>query len=393
MVSTGLVAEAARGPSIRPLGVALAVLALAGLYLPFIGVRANRIVPGIGQGVWAGLPPTWAALVVLAAGLAAAACLFRILGPRWQAAIAAGAFIVIVLALGVAAEHNTPAGDTLTRVAPKAGFWLLLAATGAALADAAVRLELHPWARLAALAGTLAAIAALLGSGALAEVSVMREYAARAESFWQQALVHVELSFGALAAAALIGIPLGIGVQRLKRFRAGVLGTLNAVQTIPSIALFGLLIAPLAFLAASLPTLKSLGISGVGAAPAFVALLLYGLMPIVSTVVAAIEGVPRAIVDAARGMGMTRRQRLFATDLPLGLPVILTGVRIVLVQNIGMTTIAALIGGGGFGTFVFQGAGESAMDLVLLGVVPTVLLAGASGIALDALIDLAGARR
>jgi osmoprotectant transport system permease protein len=92
-------------------------------------------------------------------------------------------------------------------------------------------------------------------------------------------------------------------------------------------------------------------------------------------------------------MGMTSRQRLFRVELPLALPVILTGIRIVLVQNIGLATIAALIGGGGFGVFVFQGIGQMAMDLVLLGALPTVALAFAAAIVLDAVVELTSIRK
>ncbi len=118
------------------------------------------------------------------------------------------------------------------------------------------------------------------------------------------------------------------------------------------------------------------------------ALFLYSLLPIVANTVVGLAGVPRAANDAARGIGMTGRQRLFKVEFPLALPVILTAIRIVLVQNIGMATIAALIGGGGFGVFVFQGIGQTAMDLVLLGAVPTVALAFASAVVLDALIEM-----
>jgi osmoprotectant transport system permease protein len=95
-----------------------------------------------------------------------------------------------------------------------------------------------------------------------------------------------------------------------------------------------------------------------------------------------------AAVDAARGMGMTGGQVLRQIELPLALPTILTGIRIVLVQNIGLATIAALIGGGGLGAFVFQGIGQTAIDLVLLGTIPTVALAFSSAVVLDALVDL-----
>ena len=139
------------------------------------------------------------------------------------------------------------------------------------------------------------------------------------------------------------------------------------------------------------PAAAALGIRGIGAAPAFLALFLYSLLPVVSNTVVGLAGVPRDANDAAAGVGMTDRQRLFGVEFPLALPVILTGVRIVLVQNIGLATIAALIGGGGFGVFVFQGIGQTAMDLVLLGAVPTVALAFAAAVLLDAAVEASNA--
>jgi osmoprotectant transport system permease protein len=136
------------------------------------------------------------------------------------------------------------------------------------------------------------------------------------------------------------------------------------------------------------PGAAAIGIAGIGTTPALVALFLYSLLPVVANTVAGLDGVPADAEEAARGMGMTRSQRLFQIELPLAFPVILTGIRIVLVQNIGLATVAALIGGGGFGVFVFQGVGQTAMDLVLLGAVPTVALAFAAGIVLDAVVEM-----
>ena len=118
------------------------------------------------------------------------------------------------------------------------------------------------------------------------------------------------------------------------------------------------------------------------------ALFLYSLLPIVANTVAGLKRVSRAAVEAARGMGMTPRQVLSGMELILALPVILTGIRVVLVQNIGMVTIAALIGGGGLGTFVFQGIGQTAIDLVLLGAIPIVALAFSAAVLLDALVEV-----
>jgi osmoprotectant transport system permease protein len=187
--------------------------------------------------------------------------------------------------------------------------------------------------------------------------------------------------------AHLLLLPLGLLLHRVPALRLAVLQVLNLVQTIPSIALFGILMVPLGWLAAVSPLAAALGVRGIGAAPALVALTLYALLPVVASTVTGLAQVPAAVVESARGMGFTRLQRLLGVEVPLALPYLLTGVRILLVQSIGLVTVAALIGGGGFGTFVFQGLGQTAIDLVLLGVIPTVVLAFAAAILLDAAAD------
>lgn len=127
-----------------------------------------------------------------------------------------------------------------------------------------------------------------------------------------------------------------------------------------------------------------MGIAGTGLAPALIALVLYALLPLVRGVVAGLNQVPRDVLESARAMGMNSRQRFCAVQLPLALPVFLRSLRVVMVQTVGMAVIAALIGAGGFGALVFQGLLSSAVDLVLLGVVPVVVLA----VLIDALFDL-----
>ncbi len=256
------------------------------------------------------------------------------------------------------------------------------------VADGLVRLRAGPFLRVGLLVVAGLLLALLLSSGLWDSISFMKEYQGRADSFWNEAQRHIALALGSLLAATVVGIPLGLVCHRVPKLRAFVLNSLNIVQTIPSMALFGILIAPLSWVATQFPWVGALGIRGIGAAPAFVALFLYSLLPIVANTVAGLAQVPEPVTDAARGMGMTRLQRLFKTEFPLAFPVILTGIRIVMVQNIGLTTIAALIGGGGFGTFVFQGIGQTAMDLVLLGALPTVLLAFAAAVILDAAIEI-----
>ncbi|MER9400503.1 ABC transporter permease [Mesorhizobium sp. M0615] len=375
------------------LGVVIAaIVAYAAFLAPFATFRANRIVPGQARSILEALPATVGPLLLAVVVVAAIVALLKTpLVLRLAASVVALAALAILI--GVAGTFLTPAGNTFARISPASGFWLLIFAFTLLLADVLTRLNLSPPARIGVLVLAALAIGLLLISGQWDSLSILKEYANRADSFWAEGSKHITLALGSLAAAVIVGLPLGILCHRVERLRAGVLNVLNIVQTIPSIALFGLLIAPLGWVAAHVPGAAALGIRGIGTAPAFVALFLYSLLPVVANTVVGLAGVPRAANDAARGMGMTDGQRLFGVEFPLAFPVILTGIRIVLVQNIGLATIAALIGGGGFGVFVFQGVGQTAMDLVLLGAVPTVALAFAAAIILDAVIEMTATRR
>lgn len=369
------------------LGVLIALIAAAGAVLPFALFRANRIVPGEARGLLDALSsfPSGFLIGVLLVGFVVALLRFPVI-----VKLVTGFLILAVLFvfIGWSASYLTPEGDTFARVSPGAGFWLLVFAFALLVTDALTRLKLKPLVRIGILLVVAMAAAALLWSGAWNDLSILKEYANRAAAFWAEARTHLALAFGSVAIATAVGIPLGIVCYKVKPLRAGVLNVLNIVQTIPSIALFGLLIAPLAWVAANVPGASAIGISGIGVAPAMVALFAYSLLPIVSNTVVGLQSVAPAAVDAAKGMGMTGWQRLMQVELPLAFPVILTGIRIVLVQNIGLATIAALIGGGGFGVFVFQGIGQTAMDLVLLGAVPTVALAFAAAVVLDAMVEM-----
>jgi osmoprotectant transport system permease protein len=367
--------------------LACAVGAAAVLLAPLLVFKANRIAAGDPHLLLNALPPVMGAVLsILLIAVGAVALLSR----RPVLRLAAGllGLVALALAVGQGATWLIPEGERYARVSLGGAFWLLMLVLALLVTDALARLQLGPGARIAALSVTAVAIAVLLASGTWDDLSVMREYASRAQTFWREANRHVLLSLGSLAAATLVGLPLGILGHRRPRVRAPMLQTLNLVQTIPSIALFGILMAPLGYLAANVPLAAALGIRGIGVAPAMVALFLYALLPVVANTVIGLGQVSPAVVDAARGMGLTDRQLLAQIELPLAFPVILTGIRIVLVQSIGLVTVAALIGGGGFGTFVFQGIGQTAMDLVLLGAVPTVALAFAAAVLLDAAVDL-----
>jgi osmoprotectant transport system permease protein len=371
-----------------PLGVLLSAAGAAALMLlPFVLVKANRVVPGDPHALGEVLP-AWGALACEAALLLSAVVALGVADARVRLAAALLGVVALALAVAAAGDALTPPGNKVVRIAPGAAFWVLLVALGLMATDATTRLRPGPGLRVLFLAVSFGVIGLVLAHGTFDNLSVMREYAVNATRFAHEARRHVWLALGSLGAAVVVGLPLGILCHRVPRLRPGVLGVLNVIQTIPAIALFGILMAPLGALATALPWAGELGIRGIGAAPAAVALFLYSLLPIVANTVAGLKRVSRAAVEAARGMGMTPWQVLSGVELILALPVILTGIRVVLVQNIGMVTIAALIGGGGLGTFVFQGIGQTAIDLVLLGAIPIVALAFSAAVLLDALVEV-----
>jgi len=380
-----------KGRGLEKTGVLMAALILVSTFaLPFIVVKPNRILEGQGHMLIDALPSV-SGIALAAALVIVGLCLLLRLPASARLAIVTAALLAVILALGSAASAGLPPGNSYARVSPGSGFWLLLFALSLAFVDVIARLKLSPITRLVLLVIAIAVIGGIFASGILADISVMKEYANRSEAFWAEMSRHAMLALGSMLVAFLIGLPLGVVCHRVSWLRAAALNILNILQTIPSIALFGLLILPLGWVAAHIPGAAAIGISGIGTAPAFVALVLYSLLPVVANTVAGLENVPREANDAARGAGMTDLQRLFSIEFPLTFPSLLAAIRIVLIQNIGMATIAALIGGGGMGVFVFQGLGQSAMDLVLLGALPTVAMSFVAAIVLDALVDFSKA--
>lgn len=173
---------------------------------------------------------------------------------------------------------------------------------------------------------------------------------------------HLVLVLSAILIAAAIAIPLGVGVTAHPRARGLALGIANIGQTIPSLALFGFLI-PIPF------------IGGIGAHTAIIALVIYALLPILRNTVTGILGVDPAVRDSAVAMGMTRGQILRMVELPMAAPTIISGLRIATVTTIGTATIAAAIGAGGLGVFIFRGIASVDKWQILAGAVPAALMA------------------
>jgi osmoprotectant transport system permease protein len=181
----------------------------------------------------------------------------------------------------------------------------------------------------------------------------------QSDKLWQQTITHIGLTFTALLIAVLIGLPLGVIIARRQKFAAAVLGFAGVLQTIPSIALLGFMIPLL----------------GIGALPAIAALFLYALLPIIRNTYTGIKEVDAAVVDAAKGMGMTDGQILLKVQIPLAMPVILAGIRTATVINVGVATLAAYIAAGGLGEFIFGGIALNNTNMILAGAIPAALLA------------------
>ena len=175
-------------------------------------------------------------------------------------------------------------------------------------------------------------------------------------------LQHLWLVSASTFFAVLIGIPLGILITRWPALNKPVLGTANIIQTIPSLALFGFLL-PAPWIGARADRL------------AILALTLYALLPLIRNTYTGIKGVDRAVIEAGRGMGMTDRQLLWQVELPLSLGVIIAGVRIAAVLSIGLATIAAAIGAGGLGEYIFRGLAMVNDQVILAGAIPAAALA------------------
>ena len=354
--------------------VATGLVAAAAVVLPFVSLRANRLTTGAPLLLWQALGRDHTVILGL---LLAAVGVLCVHGRRGVASAIASMMVggalsvaAVFLAAGAAASLSQAPNS---RVSLAAGAWLLVLAGYLLAASGSDRIS-PLWRSVLALA-PLVALAALLAVGSLDALSLVKEFQARRSRVGQEILAHLSIAGSAVTAAVVVGIPLGIWAFRRQVAERVIFFGVNTIQTIPSLALFGLMIAPLAALTQRLPGLRRLGVQGIGAAPALIALALYALLPITRNTYASLAMLDRAMLDAGRGMGMSRLQLLRRVEIPLALPVILGGIRTSLVQAVGNTTVAALIGAGGLGVFVFQGLGQAVPDLILLGAVPVVLLA------------------
>ncbi|MGM0538705.1 MAG: ABC transporter permease [Thermodesulfobacteriota bacterium] len=353
------------------------IIGLMGFVLgDFVINRPNRLASGQSLSVFEALPAwQWG---LLGAGFL---CLTLVaLFPTRKRALA-GTMLppLMILALlwaqGTTASLFMESGGPFTRVSIGSSLWIAFLGLFIVFDDMYQRLGAVAWYRLFLAVAFVMGLVCLGLGGQLNDLSLVLEFANRSGRFFAEFKAHLFITGMSVGCAALLGFPLGVLLFKQEKLRVSAFSILNIVQTVPSLALFGLLIAPLAFFAAHFPVLRQFQIGGIGWAPAVIALTLYSLLPIVRNTFSGFDTLHEGVLEAGQGMGMSRTAMFFRVELPIAAPIILNGLRIATVQNVGNTAVAALIGAGGFGVFIFQGLGQAATDLVLLGAVPTITLA------------------
>jgi osmoprotectant transport system permease protein len=361
-----------------PIAVTGSIIGLAALFMDWLITKPNRLVEGAGLSIIDVLG--WYGAVVL--GSLWIICLFiSLLGKGRHQGMLIGvlANIVLIIAvfavLGLASQRLISEDMPLARVSIGPGIWVSFAA--AYLAIFAARLKLKSDVVLRNLITWIGPVVflVLLFTGWFDSLSIMQEFAGREGRFMQELRHHMMLVVGSVVSGTLLGILLGIWATWNKTVERPIFFITNITQAIPSLALFGLLIAPLSALSFAFPILREVGIRGIGDAPALIALTIYSLLPIVQNTYAGLRQVDPAATDAGLGMGMTRLQVFSKMQAPLAAPIVLDGVRTAAVQSVGLTAVAALIGAGGLGWFIFQGLGQAADDLILLGAIPIIVMA------------------
>jgi osmoprotectant transport system permease protein len=353
---------------------------IIGLFsLPFgwLTLKTSRLAAGTSLPLWEVFG--WGVVAVIIILWLASLALSLTERNKWRS-IATGIAANVILILtfifaGLEASRLTATSTAFARVSLSTGVWITVAAVYVLVFSVRQNLQNdRVWQNVISWAG-LAAIVTLLLTGWLNNISVVQEFLGRESRFQQEMVKHILLFGGSVTAGTLIGIPLGIWAARSRRAEKPVFYFANITQTIPSLALFGLLIAPLSALSFAFPALRELGIRGVGVAPALIALVIYSLLPIVRNTFVGLRQLDPAVIDAGLGMGMSRPQVFRRLEVPLAAPLVLEGVRTASVQAVGLAAVAALIGAGGLGWFVFQGLGQAAPDLIILGAIPIIVLA------------------
>jgi len=362
------------GDSLNITGVAIGLISL---YTGWLTLKPNRISSGVSLSFheiagWPGLA------IILGLWFVCFSLSYFRKGKLPALILGTAANLILVLSFvftGLAATRLLGVEAPNARISLGIGFWMTFVATYIMIFASRQRLDNSPSLRHIVSWTGVVVLFFLLINGWFKDLSVLQEFSGYEERFIQELLHHVFLVGISVAIGTIIGIMLGTWATRSKRTEKPIFFIANITQTVPSLALFGLLIAPLSALSFTFPSLREIGIRGVGDTPAIIALTIYSLLPIVRNTYVGLRQVDTAVIDAGIGVGMSRTQVFRKIEVPLAAPLVLEGVRTALVQSVGLAAVAALIGAGGLGWFIFQGLGQAATDMILLGAIPIIVMA------------------
>lgn len=347
--------------------------------LPIATVSSNRIQAGEGLSLFMLTPQLAGVIIMLLICLVVTTFVKLPQQFLWQALV----WLLLVLCLfqGVSQQLHELANQLTTqRLSFASGFWLFLVASY-------VYFQMIAWPKVAwrmvALFVLVAGLVVILIFANFSQLGLYQEYQLKIATYWSAINQHLLLALSATFLVVLFGIILGLIIYKWPQSEGGIMLVINVLQVIPTIALLGMLMIPLTFLSQQWPILAQFGIRGVGWFPAFVALVCYGLLPMVINTVSGLRSVGAEVLEAAKGLGMNERQIFQQVTLPLAVPVIIAGVRITVTQAMGNTILAGLIGGGGLGNLIFLGLAQSAPELILLGSLTVVSLTLVVNLALE----------
>lgn len=344
----------------------------------WLSVAPNRLLPGVGMNAVAVFGPMTHGLVAVILAVAfAPRRLRRRISPETELIVCFyGSCLLLVLlpiTAGYAAVGIMSSRPPVTRVALGSGFWLGYGVIFLALLDSSHRLK-RRWIILSGISLTAAILVVAATRGWFDQLSLAVEWHLRRAVLYDAFIQHLRLSFSVVLIALCISVPLGWLSFRYARAAALLDALFGLIQVTPAIALFGFLIPLLAALLMALPVLRDVGFAAIGVFPAIVGISAYLALPLMRGIASGLRSADSAVLESARAMGLGEWRTLWDVRLPLGRPVFVGALRVAVVQGISLVTLGGLIGAGGLGAIVFEGMGQFAPDLILLGALPIVAL-------------------
>ncbi|MDY0289664.1 MAG: ABC transporter permease [Sphaerochaeta sp.] len=369
----------------QKLALVVLLLFLASFFFPFYLARANRVSEDITSGLSSLSAMCFLFLMIPPLLIA----LYAFIPKGWISELTLtlagilGLFFPLMV-LGIVGPDVSATFGPLARYSPASGMYLYLTAV-------IIIFLMKPKFRLydaVGMAIVVGSVVIVLSQGSYDRLGIVLEARNLGKRITQEVLAHIRLTFISLAISMVIGIPLALASFQSKRAKKIIFPFLNLLQTIPGIALLGLLITPLSTLSRTFPLLREMGIKGIGNTPAIIALSTYALYPIIRYSFTAFSSIDASVIQAAKGMGMNPLQVWKMVRFPLSAPGVLHGIRVALIQTIGNATLAKLIGGDGLGVLIFEGLGQASVDMVLLGMLLIIALTVASDRAFQVFIHL-----